>query len=1253
MFPQPPSLSDLKPRPIRWVRLLAFFVWCTTVVMLERSYGQPAQPPALPSDLDGLPPGLLPDAVFYQNENGDWVRLLLDRVKEFENYLRSKSDPSPVVLPSFRLEDTSLELTLDNKLVRIKSTVVGELEQAADKWFEIPIGFSNVQVLPTEQSDLSRIVPATGSGYVWRHGPSPPSRLTHTFYAVSNITPSTDGGSIRIDLPNSPTRIRFPLSPVDWDVSVSGSGGEVVEPRLEDKGYLLRVPGGAVVITWTRKASTDSVQATELTSQLRVSMDAAKNEFNVNCRMSIQGPRRLGGRSFSIELPPDCAWKSRPSSTALMTGYKLIPMLDSPREQLVEIDDSISQSEFEIALEWVGKLPQENSPIAIALPRVKDATRHSGTIMINLGRSQSLLWEPQDGIMFSRTAATDSADFLSNNFYLQDASLVLKYRVAKEQVLPAIRADHRVQVLSDRIFLTTIIEFKEDVRNLPFLQWEGKGWALVNAVVLSTGKQLTNIQQVKPGDDFAILPIPIADLNEGGDAATSSAVGESVIGKRVLVQCVRSIAIPDGALSIESASPFDIDLNIPVVSWLDEATQSRRIWSPSGVTRFESSFFQLRNRDAEMDNVPSVGLGGVSSVSLLDSVSNDSRLISMGRITPRSTLNSFARGDQDSQFWRMALKPLQPEIESNNTIRIMAGRGVRGFEQEWLLRSKGGFPDRLLLAIPTQWIKSDNNVAEGINAGLESSNRMFELTLNGSALDTLEALYADDAERLYLRMPASKPEHIWVKVSIPDFLRSQISEDTPSLLSLSSRDDSSKEPQSSGASEQVAYSFAILDSGLAKSHIQQQSCVCLVLSEPEQRLVIEDVAYSTSSTEIRIGNDIWKQTRLDLPIDSVKLNGFMVAQDPNKVGSIRLEKAWVQSVVQKKSVRHRIVFRVFTPDPSIRIRSSVPFETDVEVSVNGVQAAYSVLTENKDEIVIERNVARVESASGDSGVGNVKLGDLEPWIVELFFWEQINGRFWQVLNMPNLEIIGQGDTSAPVLWQVLTPATEHVFTSSESLSNQNNWKWSKFWFSRLDSRQQSELESWIGASEQPVLELPLAQYTMAAVSNSQPRWIYLVPVYVVWFPIGCATLLFSGLLLNVRWMRNPWTMLAYVIMFIGLAFWWLDVMILFAQVIILTGVFALAAMLIAWMLDRSTRRRTVLAGRGTTIGSFSQRSSGKSDSKIDSKQLGGGGPNAMDQLPTTISPNAEVVRGGNGELERNGQTGESLSGGSSVRGAVR
>lgn len=1251
MFPQQPSLSDLKSRPIRWVRLLAFFVWFTTSVMVGQSFGQPSQPPALPSDLDGLPPGLLPDAFFYQNENGDWVRLLVDRVKEFENFLRSKSDPSPVALPSFRLEDTSLELTLDSKLVRIKGTVVGELEQAAEKWFEIPIGFSNVQVLPTEQRDLSRIVPATGSGYVWRHGPSTPGRLTHTFYAVSNITPSTDGGSIRIDLPNSPTRIRFPLSPADWDVLVSGAGGEVVEPRLEEKGYLLRVPGGAVVITWTRKASTDSVQATEVTSQLRVGMDVAKNEFTVNCRMSIQGPRRLGGRSFSIELPPECMWKSRLSSTALMTGYKLIPVLDSTREQIVEIDDSISQSEFEIALEWVGKLPQENSPISIELPRVKDATRHSGTIMINLGRSQSLLWEPQDGIMFSRAVATDSSDFLSNNFYLQDASLVLKCRIAKEQALPAIRADHRVQVLSDRIFLTTLIEFKEDVRNLPFLQWEGKGWTLVNAVVLSSGKQLNSIQQVKPGDDFAILPIPIADLNEGGEATTSSAVGESVIGKRVLVQCVRSIANPNGQLSSESVSPFEIDLNIPVVSWLDETTQSRRIWSPSGVTRFESSFFQLRNRDAEMDNVPSVGLSGVSSVSLLDSVSNDSRLISMGRITPRSTLNTFARGDQDSQFWRVALKPLQPEIESNETIRLMAGRGVRGFEQEWLLRSKGGFPNRLLLAFPKHWFKSDGEMAEGGIAGLESSDRLFELSLNGSALDTLEVMSEEDADKLYVRLPASKPEHIWFKVNIPEFLRSQISEDTPSLLTLSRRGDLLTESQSSDASEQVVCSFAILDSGIAKSHIQQQSCVCLVLSEPEKRLVIENVAYSTSSTEIRIGNEIWKQTRLDLPFDSVRLNGFLVAQDPNKVGRVRLEKAWVQSIVQKKSVRHRVVLRVFTQEPSIRIKSSVPFDADVDVSVNGVQAISSVLSENKDELVVERNVANVVSSSGGSGESEAKLANLEPWIVELFFWEQINGTFWQVLNMPNLEIVGQADTSAPVLWQVLTPATEHVLASSESLSNQNNWKWSKFWFSRLDSRQQSELESWIGASEQPALELPLAQYAMAAVSNSQPRWIYLVPVYVVWFPMGCATLLFSCSLYHVRWMRNPWTMLGYLVLFIGLASWWLDVMILFAQVMIMTGVFALAAMLISWMLDRSTRRRTVLAGRGTTIGSFSQRSSGKSDSKIDAKQVGG--PNQIDQLPTTISPNIDVIRGGDGELERDGQNVGSISGGSSVRGIVR
>jgi hypothetical protein len=1219
--------------------------------LLSSSFGQPSQPPTPPSDLDSLPPGLLPDTLYYQNENGDWVRLLVDRVKEFESFLRSKSDPTPAVIPSFRLEDTSLELTLDSKLVRIKGTLTGELEQSTDKWFEIPIAFSNVQVLPGEQREISRIVPATGSGYVWRHGPASPGRLTHSFLAVSNVTPSTDGGSVRIDLPNSPSRIRFPLSPEDWDISVSGSGGEVVEPRLEDKSFVVRLPGGAAVITWTRKAATDNVQATEVTSQLRVGLDASKNEFTVNCRMTIQGPRRLGGRSFSIELPPECMWKSRLSSTALLTGYKLIPVLDSPREQIVEIDESISQSEFEVALEWIGKLPQENSPLAIELPRVKDATRHSGSILISLSRSQSLLWEPQEGILFSRTTATDSADSLSNNFYLQDASLVLKCRIAKEQALPAIRADHRVQVLSDRIFLTAIIEFKEDVRNLPFLQWEGKGWSLVNSVVLSSGKPLTGNQQAAPGDDSAILPIPIADLNDGVDTTASSTVSESMIGKRVLVQCVRSIASLGGASMSESASPFDIDLEIPVISWLDETTQTRRIWSPSGIARFESSFFQLRNRDAEVDNVPSVSLGGTSANSLLDGVTNDSRIMPLGRMTPRSTLTSFARGDQNSQRWKISLKPLQPEIESNETIRITAGRGVRRFEQEWLLKSKGGFPDRLLLALPKDWLEPGLNPSEIASFNAKSNGRVLELSLKESPLDSFQLLSEEDAARLNFRLPAFKPDHIWVSVSIPEFLRSQIAEETPSLLALRRLDDSAPESEGADATEIVDYQLAALDSGVSKSQIQQQSCVCLIQSEPDKELVVENVAYTTSATEIRIGNEIWKQTRLDIPFDSVRLNGLLVAQDPEMTNGVRREKTWVQSVVQSDRVRHRVVLRMVTQEPTVRIRSKVPFDSEVEVSVNGVQATSSISGQNNDELLIGVNVS--SSAPGLSSGGNKPESEKETSavVIELFYWEQVSGAFWQVLRMPELEVLGQGELSAPVLWQVLAPTTEHVLTSSESLASQNEWRWSKFWFTRMDSRDQSEFESWIGASKQPLLELPLAQYSIAAIDASQPRWIYLVPVYVVWFPIGCATLLLSGLLFHVPWTRSPWVILAYVIFFVGLACWWLDIVVLFAQVVIMTGAFAVGAMLIAWMLDRSTRRRTVLAGRGTTIGSLPQRSNSKSDSKIDSKQEPNSNP--IDNLPTTISPSADLLRSANGDHEKSNRPAEPINGGSSVRGTVR
>jgi hypothetical protein len=338
-------------------------------------------------------------------------------------------------------------------------------------------------------------------------------------------------------------------------------------------------------------------------------------------------------------------------------------------------------------------------------------------------------------------------------------------------------------------------------------------------------------------------------------------------------------------------------------------------------------------------------------------------------------------------------------------------------------------------------------------------------------------------------------------------------------------------------------------------------------------------------------------------------------------------------------------------EPTVRVRSKVPFGSEVEVSVNGVQTTSSISSESNDEIVVGVNVNGAEQDAVSSDKDQIIPVDQKPVIIELFYWEKISGVFWQVLSMPNLEIMGQGDLSTPVLWQVLTPRTEHVFTSSESLTNQNEWKWSKFWFSRSDSRDQSEMESWIGASEQPSLELPLNQSSISAIDSSQPRWVYLVPLYVVWFPIGCATILFSGLLFHVHWMRSPWVLLGYVILFVGLASWWLDIMILFVQVVIMTGVFSVASMLIAWMLDRSTRRRTVLAGRGTTIGSLPQRSNGKSDSKVDSKQ--DVNANQIDNLPTTISPNIDIVRSTNVDLDRNGRSVDPMSGGSSVRGTVR
>ncbi len=364
--------------------------------------------------------------------------------------------------------------------------------------------------------------------------------------------------------------------------------------------------------------------------------------------------------------------------------------MDSTREQIIEIDESISQSEFEVALEWIGKLPQDNASIAISLPRVKDATRHAGNVMINLNRSQSLLWEPQEGILFSRTTTSDSTESSANNFYLQDSSLVLKCRIAKEQSLPAIRADHRLQIMSDRIFLTTVIEFKEDVRSLPLLQWEGKGWSLINAIVLSSGKPLGGNQQPKLGDETSVLPIPIADLNDNPESGSPPTNADVVIGKRVLIQCAKSVSI-ESSPSGEVSQPTDIDLSVPTISWLDETTQSRRVWSPSGVARFESSIFQISNRSSDLASLPALNASAASSSSLVDSLSNDSRVSPLAKIVPRSSITSFSRGEQTLQEWKISVLPLQPEIESNETIRIMTGRGINGFGQEWLLKSKGYF----------------------------------------------------------------------------------------------------------------------------------------------------------------------------------------------------------------------------------------------------------------------------------------------------------------------------------------------------------------------------------------------------------------------------------------------------------------------------------------------------------------------------------------------------------------------------------
>ncbi|MCU0716398.1 MAG: hypothetical protein MUD03_09760 [Pirellula sp.] len=1182
--------------------------------------------PMPPTDelLQSLPEGLRPDLVLLKNEKGESILVPKVRYEEFERFLKASSDltnESQAVL-----ETLHLDVRIVGGIAEFRGTAKARLATPNRRWSSLPLSLGALQILPPEDNSPFTIGLASATtGYQWKLEPSEALERTLAFRAVANVQSTVQSNQIRIDLPLATSVVDLHLPEGEWDLNVTGAGTEVVEPipgSAPFANYRVRASGGSIDLVWSRRAASDSVQATEAVSITKFTQTPGSSRFDANSRITLRGPKRLGGRQFHIKLPAGGRLRESTSEVPSVTGYRLSTagiQEDGVQAISLIIDDAVSRLELEFPLDWIWEAPKVEADTLFSVPQIEGVERHTGTAELILPRTRTLLWDSQPGVEFNkRTVAPESSELLQHSFRILNQSTSLRCRLLEPQITPSIRMDYRVWLFPDRWQLTGTIEFRDDPRGFPFLQLESKGWDVERVTVVSTGRDLAFTDAEANAGNNTIVPLSQSDWGDSTEASNGTAPAttgtDSANLRRIQIRMSLKHHSALSGPTTESTSQVSgskMGFDLPLLTWLNESSQQRSSWSPSGNLSVFSSLASLVPLSVQEDSLR-YSLSAVTT-QVAELALRDARIVNPREGLPRYSVGLQVRGDKSSSRSEFLATPLQPVIEGGSTLRATATEKAWKVEQDWLLQIRGTFPDHLLLAIPKTWLLESESV------NLASA---VDLNVNGVAITEVKPLGETEVTMWYAKYPSLKEHVVWTRIAIPQQVYLTATGDFTWLVTLSSLRPPSRNEQETASFQQV---FAHLESANPKAPIRYSPPVGLIQSRPSERVLLNSAVISRSQSEIRVGDDLWSQTRLTLPFDSPMIDLTLVPVQNQLSHAVSVDRVWVQTITKPGTNRHRFVVKFRTSRPTLEIQLDESLSQDIDAMLNQAPCELSLMESGKSRYKIDLSSApRLPTEGSESNVEQEN-----SYVLELFSWPDSKPFWWKRINLPKMKIDDSNIDRAPCIWQIVTPSSEHLLTTSEALLPDYRWNWNQLWLARQDSKSQSELEREMGASVQPDVGIQVNQYSLVALDTQDFAQATFVPRFLIWTPLALLTLALSSLLFKAGRNRNVFAVVAAVPLLAALVSWSVDITILVTQSMVVACAILLVYAFVEWILDRNARKKSVFAGRGTVAGSISgSRMEARSEPPSGSVSKG---------VPTTISPGADLLSAGSRSDDPSGQ----------------
>lgn len=1146
--------------------------------------GHAQDPPSSPSPggvmpMENLPrvvgPGVLPDLMYMRNEKGEEILVPRARYEDFERLLMETElgGEGLAATPSLNQLDLIIEPVADYAKVQVRGLI--SLKKPNRTIWTVPIALSQLQWLPMKSSEANAPPSSDGSiadgvesiatsmqsnGYLWRVGPGKtlPRRLE--LDALCKIVSNPVGNSLRLDLPPAASVLKLKLPKGDWELNATGGGNEVIEPfsvQGEHSIAIVRTSSNSINLTWNRKANREAIAAVEILSQTKFTPTSDANRWRADTACSIRGPIKLAGKKILWTLPPQGMMREAISDVLSFASYRLVrvpsnapddpPALlqEKPSEAWwIEIDDAYARSELDLNLEWqIARLPSETQ-VSFSAPEFEGAERHNGTIEFAIPRTNSIDWSPQGNVQLLRQSqAADGSESIVYSFQFsgQPSKIATQWTSVAER--PRFSSEQHIEVRERRVLLRGWIEFGNDPIELPLLQLEAEGWQAERIALYPSETDL-------PLDALAGAGIPTTENPKGAWSLPinanlwmkSLAAGRSA--SSVAIRAERSGENPSGGLRL--GNPFemianssenketsnawkleyllsrnlaedtqDLAFSLPQLSWLSQESQQRIIRSLPGRLLVYSWPYRLTSNPSSTVGLVETSLDQATQKQWIDVNAGATPFLMQYQIADTTTASRWT-GSRTRKGSFVSASLFASLTPTSDAIQ---------WDLRWNCKCLGSRPTELRIGFPI-----DGDPSRSIpDATIAIDNRQVSIE--------------------WIDAPSGQAElWRWAKFSVPE-----VSVDASNRLDfLIDAQYSTKQPLLQQIEEQV-----VLDLGLAK----------ISALRDQEQLIVEQAKLRMRSTDVFkvSGPDATNDGAYELNPEESRIKLTVLRRASQNKSPLRLEAEWVQTIVNALEQRDRYVARFQTDQRSVRILAASELIREAEWMLDGQRATVRQDSESEGFATL----AIPEPAEPNASSGHV----LEV------FTTQVAPKGWFRRVQPIGPRIQPTPSSAPLIWQIIVPRTEHLISSTKNALPMYQWRWSDLFFRRVGQSEQEDIEGRIGATRQPVLAQQVNQYDLTSIASTQPLEAIFVPSALIWLPVSIVVLALAVVLRDSRWIRWPWFWAIFLggfFVFSQLAW---DISLLVLQAAIGSVGLAILYGLARWVMDRRARRRSIFVSR--------------------------------------------------------------------------